>query len=65
MTEKARIKIAALVTALFLGAVCATGVLTHTHTPTVSAASSAQTATPAQPTPGVIASPTSEHENHD
>jgi hypothetical protein len=65
MTEKVRIKIAALVTALFLGAVTTAGVLTHTHAPTVSAASSAQTVTPAQPTPGAIPSPTSEHENHD
>jgi hypothetical protein len=65
MTEKARIKIAALVTALFLGAVSTAGVLTHTHTPTVSAAGSPQSATPAQPTPAVIASPTSEHDNHD
>ena len=49
MTERLRIKIAALITALFLGALCTAGVLMHTHIPTVSAASSAQTATPAQP----------------
>src|SRR5450755_1853263 len=48
MTERLRIKIAALLTALFLGALCTAGVLTHTHTPAVSAANSAQTATPAQ-----------------
>jgi hypothetical protein len=65
MTKKVRIKIAALVTALFLGAVCTAGVLTDTHIPTISAASSAQTATPSQPKPGAIPSPTSEHENHD
>ena len=29
MTEKVRIKIAAIVTALFLGAACTTGMLTH------------------------------------
>jgi hypothetical protein len=65
MTEKVRIKIAVFVTALFLGAVCTAGVLTHTPTPTVSAASPAQTATPAHPAQGATASPTSEHENHD
>jgi hypothetical protein len=65
MTKKVRIKIAALVTALFPGAVCTAGALTHTHAPTVSAASSAQTATPAQPKPGAIPSSSSEHDSYD
>ena len=65
MTEKVRIKIAALLTALFLGAVSAAGVLTHTHAPTVSASSSAQSATFAPPKAGAVPSPTSEHDTHD
>lgn len=65
MTERLRIKIAAVVTALFLGALCTAGVLTRTHPPTVSAASSAQTATPAQLGRGAIPFPTSEHDNYD
>lgn len=65
MTERARIKIAALMTALFLGSVSTAGVLTHTPTPTVSATSPAQAATAAQPSPGAIPSTTSEHETHD
>ncbi len=65
MTERLRIKIAALITALFLGALCTAGVLAHTHTSAVSAARSAQTATPAQLGLGVIPSPTIEHDNYD
>jgi hypothetical protein len=65
MTERARIKIAALVTTLFLGAVSTAGVLTHTPTPTVSATSPAQIATPGNPTRAAAPSPTSEHETHD
>jgi hypothetical protein len=65
MTDKLRLKVAALVTALFLGAVSTAGVLTHTPTPTVSAGISVKTVTPAHPTPGAIPSSNREHENHD
>jgi hypothetical protein len=65
MTEEVRIKIAAIVTALFLGAVCTAGVLTHTHPPTVSAATLIQAATPAHPARAARPSPMNEHENYD
>jgi hypothetical protein len=65
MTDKVRIKIAAVVTALFLGAACTAGVLTHAHPSTVSAASPARAVTVTPPARGGTPSPTNEHENHD
>jgi hypothetical protein len=65
MTDKVRIKIAAVVTALFLGAACTAGVLTHAHPSTVSAASTARPATAVPPAQGATPSPTNEHENYD
>jgi hypothetical protein len=69
MTEKLRLKIAAVVTALFLGAVSTAGVLTHASTPALSAGSSVKAVTPAQTVtpgqPGPIPSSNREHENHD
>jgi hypothetical protein len=65
MTERLRIRIAALITALFLGALCAAGVLTHTGTPMVSAASSARTAAPTQLVPGVVPSSSDGHDSYD
>ena len=47
MTDKARIKIAATVTALFLGSVSLAGIATHTETP--KAASAAAVAAAVQP----------------
>ncbi len=51
MTDKARIFIAALITALFLGAVSAAGLIAHHPAPVSAAASSpAPTTTLTQPT---------------
>jgi hypothetical protein len=65
MTDKVRIKIAAVVTALFLGAACTAGVLTHAHPSTVSAASAARPATVVPAARGGTHPPTNEHENYD
>jgi hypothetical protein len=64
MTDQLRMKVAALLTALFLGAVCAAGLLTHTPAPPV-AASPAQIAAPASSAPVAIPSLNYGQESHD
>jgi hypothetical protein len=61
MTDKARIKIAATVTALFLAAVSVAGIATHTATP--KAASTAAVAAAVQPAAApAVAQPAQAHE---
>lgn len=48
MTDKARIKVAAVVTAIFLGAVSAAGVMAHSSTPPTPATAVSATAAPGQ-----------------
>jgi hypothetical protein len=49
MTDKARIKIAAAVTAMFLGAVSAAGVMAHSNGPSTPATAVSQATAPRQP----------------
>jgi hypothetical protein len=49
MTDKARIKIAAAVTAMFLGAVSAAGVMAHSNRPSTPAAAVSHATAPRQP----------------
>lgn len=48
MTAKARIKIAAAVTAMFLGAMSVAGVMAHSNRPSTSTAAVSQLAAPGQ-----------------
>ena len=65
MTEKARLKIAALITALFLGATVSAATLTHPHPVTVKAVQAAQPTASTQPRPGGTPHPSTEHESYD
>jgi hypothetical protein len=65
MTEKARIKIAALMTALFLGAVSAAGVAVHNNKPQTAPRSQIPTATYGAPHPASPPPESQERERHD
>jgi hypothetical protein len=65
MTEEARIKIAALVTALSFGGAVSAATLTPPHRVTATAVRSVQSATPAQPGPGANHHSNTEHESYD
>jgi hypothetical protein len=65
MTEKARIKIAALVTALSFGAAVSAATLAHPHPVSLKTVRAGQIAIPAQPGPGVNPSPTTQYESYD
>jgi hypothetical protein len=65
MTEKARIKIAALVTALSFGAAVSAATLAHPHPVSVKTVRAGQIAIPAQPGSGANPFPTTEHESYD
>lgn len=65
MTERARIKIAALVTALSFGAAVSAATLAHPHPTSVKTVRAVQIAIPAQPGPGASPSPTTQHESYD
>ena len=67
MTDKARIKIAALVTALFLATISTLGLALHKHEPATAGATTAAPAAVQQPTaaPGTQVSARGEQEGDD
>ncbi|HUO71132.1 MAG TPA: hypothetical protein VMU39_10170 [Solirubrobacteraceae bacterium] len=61
MTDKARLTIAAVITALFLAAISAAGLLAHSHLRTQAAVVPSS----AQPTPATPVPTTTFHQEHD
>jgi hypothetical protein len=65
MTEKARLKIAAVVTTAFLAATVSVTTLTHASALTASTARSAHAAAPSRPSPSATPHPTTENGRYD